>query len=193
MESNRRLWIIDGAYIQYTQGDKQIDYLKLRNNLEASGKIWRAYYLNSKPISTESQVLKFYNWLQLAPPAGPQIITKIYDLKQTNADRCYCEDCNEIVNVVCTNQRNKQHSISNYVQKGVDVGMVVLALTLIDRYDTLILSSGDGDLLDMVEHLTRHGKRLELAVFKASVSVDLQSRADEIYWIDDFIEEVIRE
>jgi hypothetical protein len=34
------------------------------------------------------------------------------------------------------------------------------------------------------------GKRIELLVFRDGVSTDLQSRADEIRWIDDFAETV---
>jgi uncharacterized LabA/DUF88 family protein len=72
----------------------------------------------------------------------------------------------------------------------VDVGLATLALTHRDRYDTLLLSSGDSDLLDAVEYLTELGKRLELVVFKDGVAPELQSRADTIHWIDDFAGEV---
>ena len=44
----------------------------------------------------------------------------------------------------------------------------------------------------MVEHLSEKGKRIELLVFRYGVSTDLQSRADHIYWIDDFAQEVIQ-
>jgi hypothetical protein len=49
-----------------------------------------------------------------------------------------------------------------------------------DHYDTLILSSGDGDLIDMIEYLSELGKRIELQVFSEGVSTDLQARADHI-------------
>jgi uncharacterized LabA/DUF88 family protein len=85
------------------------------------------------------------------------------------------------------------HHVSNQQQKGVDVGLATLALTHIGHYDTLVLSSGDGDLLDAVEYLSEHGKRLELVVFRDGVSTDLQARADVIHWIDDFAADVRRD
>ena len=82
------------------------------------------------------------------------------------------------------------HSVCNQQQKGVDVGIATCALKHRDRYDTLLLSSGDGDLLDAIEFLSEQGKRIELAVFREGVSTELQARADKIYWIDDFASEV---
>ncbi len=74
----------------------------------------------------------------------------------------------------------------------MDVGLATLALVHKDKIDTLLLSSGDGDLLDAVEHLSELGKRLELVVFREGVSTELQSRADVIHWIDEFADEVRR-
>jgi uncharacterized LabA/DUF88 family protein len=66
-------------------------------------------------------------------------------------------------------------------------------LTLQPEYTSIVLSSGDGDLLDAVEYITQRGKRFELAVFrKRTVSTELQARADQIYWIDDFADEIRR-
>lgn len=62
-----------------------------------------------------------------------------------------------------------------------------------DRYETLLLSSGDGDLLDAVEFLSGHGKRIKLAVFSEGVSTELQARADHVHWINEFADEVRRE
>lgn len=70
------------------------------------------------------------------------------------------------------------------------MALATLALTHRDRYDALVLSSGDGDLLDAVEFLSERDKRIELAVFTKGVSTHLQARADRIYWIDDFADEV---
>ena len=55
------------------------------------------------------------------------------------------------------------------------------------------LSSGDADLLDAVEFLSEQGKRIELAVFSEGVSTELQARADQVYWINDFADEVGRD
>jgi len=140
--------------------DYHFDYLKLRRKLEEDGSIWRAYYFNSTPNPPSDQQDAFHSWLRSAPPNGPGIITRLYQLKRVGADRAYMATC---------------------------------ALKHRDRYDTLLLSSGDGDLLDAIEFLSEQGKRIELAVFREGVSTELQARADKIYWIDDFAGEVERD
>lgn len=107
------------------------------------------------------------------------------------ADYAYCEQCEKNVKLHCPTHDN--HHINNRQQKGVDVGIATLALTHMHKYDTLILSSGDGDLLDAIEFLSELVRRIELIVFRNGVSTDLQSRADDIFWIDDFADEVRRE
>jgi hypothetical protein len=59
--------------------------------------------------------------------------------------------------------------------------------------DVTLLSCGDGDLIDAIEFLSELGKRIELLVFRYGVSTDLQARADEILWIDDFATDVRRD
>jgi len=170
--------------------------LSLRNKLESFGPIWRAYYLNSirGHGSDDQHQDSFHHWLQLAPPNGPQIITKIYGLRVMSVKSGYCFDCRQSIEIRCPNAaRGERHRIGREQQKGVDVGLATLALTLSDQYDILLLSSGDGDLADALEYLTTAAsKRLELAVFKSGVSAELQSRADKIYWMDDFADEISR-
>ena len=115
----------------------------------------------------------------------------LYGLKTVAADRAYCQECGSKVQVRCS--VNPSHHVSNQQQKGVDVGLATLALVHKDRFDTLLLSSGDADLLDAIEHLSELGKRLELIVFREGVSTELQARADSIQWIDDFADDVRRE
>jgi uncharacterized LabA/DUF88 family protein len=91
----------------------------------------------------------------------------------------------------CQNQNGDfTHRVFNEIQKGVDVAIATLSLIHQRNYDTLMLSSGDSDLLDAVEHLSEQGKSIELVVFRDGVSSELQCRADRIYWINDFASEV---
>jgi len=192
---NRRLWLIDAGYMYRGQmiyaRDYSIDYIKLRNVLEKEEPLWRAYYLNSVPSPTPDSQVAFYNWMRSAPPLGPKIITKLYELRSSEITELYCEQCRRKVPVSCSNDRS--HRLSREQQKGVDVGLATLALTHIENYDTLILSSGDSDLLDAIEFITEQNKRFELLVFKNGVATDLQCRADRIYWIDEFAQDVARE
>jgi len=193
--SDSRLWLIDAGYLfnamRTIGGGYQVDYMKLRTYLEQDGPIWRAYYLNSTQTTPSAGVDRFHAWLQSAPPNGPKIITKLYSLKETSVDQVYCEACQQKVDVSCPHG-DGGHRLVSQQQKGVDVGLATLALTHVPRYDTLLLSSGDRDLLDVVEYLSEQGKRIELVVCRAGVSTELQSRADRIYWIDEFAAEVRR-
>jgi len=190
-----RLWIIDAGYLFNAQRSisqqYHFDYLKLRNKLEESGAIWRAYYLNSTPNPPTDAQDGFHTRLRLASPHGPHLITKLYGLKDIRADRAFCQQCEEQVKLECPH--GVGHDLAKQQQKGVDVGIATLALKHRDRYQTLLLSSGDGDLLDAVEFLSENGKRIELAVFSEGVATELQSRADHVYWLSDFAEEIRKE
>jgi len=199
MERKRALWLIDAAYLLNSQrqcGENyQFDYRKLREYIERDGAIWHAYYLNSTPNPPSDRQDAFHTWLRSAPPNGPKIVTELYQLKRQPVDRAFCETCNEVVEVRCapTRQLATQHPLHKEVQKGVDVGIATLALVHIAEYNTLILSSGDGDLLDAVEYVITHGKNFEIVAFAGNtVSTELQSRADRIYWINEFAEDVKR-
>jgi uncharacterized LabA/DUF88 family protein len=197
VDRHRRLWLIDAGYLFSSQSTVepgfQFDYRKLREVIESDGPLWRAYYLNSTPNPPTDAQNAFHTWLRSAPPHGPKIITKLYELKSIRADRAYCATCGVMHTLKCPNERaGETHRLTREQQKGVDVGLATLALTLSSEYDTLLLSSGDGDLLDAVEYLAQHGKQLELVVFKAGVATELQALADRIYWIDDIKEQVRR-
>lgn len=182
MRTGKTIWLIDAAYLFMAQrsvsASYNFDYLKLRNKLEADGQIERAYYLNSTPNPPSDAQNGFHTWLKTARPDGPQLIVKLYKLKDEEYE---CQHC------------GKKFSIK--VQKGVDVGISTLIVKLAhqNNFDNLILSSGDGDLEDSIVHVKEQlNKRLELCVFRSGVSPDLQSYADNIYWINDFSTEVVK-
>lgn len=191
----RRLWLIDASYIhavnmQAFGPSQRVDYLKLRDLVERElGPVWRGYYLNSVQNEAHEARDRFHGWLQTAAPAGPNLIVRLYGLKNERVRNAYCQDCGTKVDLACPHGGDA-HNLVNQRQMGVDVGLATLALVHRERYDTLLLSSGDGDLLDAVEHLSESGKRIELAVFSAGVSTDLQARSDRVLWIDDHRDDV---
>jgi hypothetical protein len=196
MEKKKRLWLIDAGYLfnarHCVYDGYEFSYLKLRKKLEEFGPIWRGYYFNSESSPTLDRVSSFHSWLRTAPPEGPGLITKLYSLKRQRADKAFCEKCGQKVPLSCPNQNESddKHWLVNEIQKGVDVGLATLALILKDHYDTLILSSGDADLLDAIEHLGEIGHEIQLAVFSDGVSTELQCRADRIFWLNDIATEI---
>ena len=188
----RRLWLIDASYIHANNlallgAQRRIDYLRLRQLIERElGPLWRGYFLNSAQDEPNEGRDRFHNWLQTAMPQGPNLVVKIYGLKSERVKNAWCGDCGAKVDLHCPNG-NGQHRLFNQRQMGVDVGLATLALIHREQYDTLVLSSGDADLLDAVEHLTESGKNLELAVFSTGVATDLQARAQQVLWLDEHI------
>lgn len=60
-----------------------------------------------------------------------------------------------------------------------DVGLVIDAIRLSGSVDTLVIVSGDGDFISLVEYLKNQGKRVEVAAFAKSASSKLKEIADE--------------
>ncbi|WP_051188271.1 NYN domain-containing protein [Brevibacillus thermoruber] len=169
-------WLIDGSYIYKslkTYPGKTLDYKKLRQKIESMlGNKTTAYYFNSTPDPATDQQNAFHSWMKSAD--GPNIRVELYELKKTEVK---CPDCG--------------HKFVKLTQKGVDVGIVTAALKFQHKYDTLILSTGDGDFLDTVKYIQEGlSKRIILVAFRHGLSTDLQQYADEVWYIDDFFDEV---
>jgi len=60
-----------------------------------------------------------------------------------------------------------------------DVGITVDAIRVAPWVDVIILVSGDGDFIPLVEYLKNQGKRVEVIGFGRSTSSDLKEEADE--------------
>lgn len=60
-----------------------------------------------------------------------------------------------------------------------DVGIVIDAIRIAPSVDVLVLASGDGDFISLVEYLKNQGKRVEVIAFGRSSSARLKEVADE--------------
>ncbi len=60
-----------------------------------------------------------------------------------------------------------------------DVGMAVDAIRLAPSLDAIILATGDGDFLPLVEYLKNNGKQVEIIAFGKSSSGKLKEVADD--------------
>lgn len=59
-----------------------------------------------------------------------------------------------------------------------DVGLTTDAIRTSDLVDTIVLVSGDGDFVPLVEYLKGQGRRVEVIAFGRSVSQRLREEAD---------------
>lgn len=60
-----------------------------------------------------------------------------------------------------------------------DVGLVIDAVRMAQSVDAIVIVSGDGDFISLVEYLKNQGKRVEVMAFGKSTSSHLREIADE--------------
>ena len=60
-----------------------------------------------------------------------------------------------------------------------DVGITIDAVKLAPQLDALVLVSGDGDFLPLVEYLKSQGRQIEIIAFGKSASTKLRKVADD--------------
>jgi len=65
-----------------------------------------------------------------------------------------------------------------------DVGITIDAVRISPWVDALVLCSGDGDFVPLVEYLKNQGKRVEIIAFGKTTSSHLKEKADEFHDLD---------
>lgn len=60
-----------------------------------------------------------------------------------------------------------------------DVGLAIDAVRTAEIVDVIIICSGDGDFVPLVEYLKNNGRRVEIMAFGRSASMKLKEAADE--------------
>jgi hypothetical protein len=66
-----------------------------------------------------------------------------------------------------------------------DVGMAVDAIRIGEILDVVILVTGDGDFVELVEYLRHHGRQVEVIAFKETTSSKLIEAADDYINLSD--------
>ncbi len=66
-----------------------------------------------------------------------------------------------------------------------DMGLAMEVLDSLDDVDTVVLASGDGDFIPLVQRLKRAGKKVEVAAFKRSADTALVAAADAFTALDE--------
>ncbi|MDE0330485.1 MAG: NYN domain-containing protein [Nitrospinae bacterium] len=127
------------------------------------------------PDEHKSSQADFHKWLRVPPPFGPGLGVELYSLKDDMNHKAFCRKCQHKIDLICpcchgTDLQRKR-------QRGVDIGIVMHTMKNLDNYDTFLLSSGDGDFV-------------ELAVYQYGVDVELQSLANCVFSLDNFSDEI---
>lgn len=83
-----------------------------------------------------------------------------------------------------TRVRDLQEFYGGLKKADWDVGITVDAIRISPSVDTIVLASGDGDFLQLLEYLKNRGKRIEVIAFGRSSSSMLKRAADEFMDIE---------
>jgi len=78
-----------------------------------------------------------------------------------------------------TRVRDLQEFFGGMKKADWDVGITVDAIRIAPSIDTIVLASGDGDFIQLVEYLQNQGKRVEIIAFGKTSSAKLKDIADE--------------
>lgn len=78
-----------------------------------------------------------------------------------------------------TRVRDLQEFYDGQKKADWDVGIVIDAVKTAPTVDVIVLVSGDGDFISLVEYLKNQGKKVEIVAFGRSVSSQLVEVADE--------------
>jgi uncharacterized LabA/DUF88 family protein len=84
-----------------------------------------------------------------------------------------------------TRVRDLQEFYGGMKKADWDVGITVDAVRIAPSVDTIVLASGDGDFLQLVEYLKNQGKRVEVIAFGRSASSRLREVVDEFIDIEE--------
>lgn len=72
-----------------------------------------------------------------------------------------------------------------------DVGLAMDIIKMAPALDSVVLVSGDGDYVPLVEYLQNHGKLVEVAAFGRSSSQNLINRVDDFLDLDSIKQKVL--
>ncbi|RLC34082.1 MAG: hypothetical protein DRZ76_03320 [Candidatus Nealsonbacteria bacterium] len=78
-----------------------------------------------------------------------------------------------------TRVRDLQEFYGGMKKADWDVGITIDAIRIAEDINVIVLVSGDGDFLQLVEYLQNQGKRVEVVAFGKSASSKLREKADE--------------
>lgn len=90
-----------------------------------------------------------------------------------------------------TRVRDLQEFYGGMKKADWDVGIVIDAIRIAPSIDTLVLVSGDGDFLSLVEYLKNQGKRVEVIAFGRTASLKLKEAADEFIDLEEELEKYL--
>lgn len=100
-----------------------------------------------------------------------------YVVRATGEEGAFFEALNQ--RGIETKERELQEFHGGQKKADWDVGITVDAIRIGEVLDVVVLVSGDGDFVELVEYLKHHGKQVEVVAFRKSASTRLLEAADD--------------
>jgi uncharacterized LabA/DUF88 family protein len=120
----------------------------------------------------------------VAAEAGRQLIRAIaYVVRATGDEGAFFEALN--ARGMETKTRDVQIFEDGARKADWDVGMVVDMIRISEVLDTVVIVSGDGDFVELVEYLKHHGKQVEVIAFRETTSKKLLDVVDDFTNLSD--------
>ena len=143
---------IDGENIHYSAKhmNMRLDYLKLCERLAGPRRLVRSYFYTAVSSQSEGKI-DFINFLKLN---GFKVVTK--EVKSFN----------------------ESDASNRSIRSSLDMEMAIDVLELAPHLDTVILCTGDGDFVPLVEVMGRKGLHVEVCGLREMTSTDLIATAD---------------
>ncbi|MEA3249324.1 MAG: NYN domain-containing protein [Patescibacteria group bacterium] len=112
-----------------------------------------------------------------AAVADRQLIRALaYVVRATGEEDPFFEALNQ--RGIETKERELQEFHGGAKKADWDVGITVDAIRIGEVLDAVVIVSGDGDFVELLEYLKHHGKQVEVVAFKQSASARLIEAAD---------------
>jgi len=188
-------WFVDGAYLfkvwQSLQLTERLDYLKLRNYLQAqfSARIEDAYYFNADTDPPAAKMSAFHSALSYPPPRGPGLRVKLYWLQK----RPLFWPNSWGGGPVLHSESGRQYELVQ--QKAVDVGLAFHLMRSHGqrKWTKLFLAAGDSDFHEVVQHLVENeAVDLTLIGNDSTISGELLPYARSVVYVNEIAEQLAR-
>ena len=150
-EQDRVAIFIDGENIHYSAKhlNMRLDYLKLCRKLAGPRRLVRSYFYTALSSQSEGKI-DFVNFLKLN---GFTVVTK--EVKSFND---------------AEGSRN--------VRSCLDMQLAINVMEMTPNLDTVIICTGDGDFVPLVQAVGRAGRHVEVCALREMTSTDLIAASD---------------
>ena len=169
---------IDGSNLYHTIRDLglHVDYRRLLEHFDKQGKLIRAFYYTAllEGDLTPDWLIRLTDWLSYN---GFKVVTKRAKVFRRRV----------------TDEGGSSHWVSE-VKGNVDIELAVDMMTLAPHCDTIVLFSGDGDFVSLIEAVQRMGTRVIVISSEqtsdSTVADELRRQADQFIELVDIADHI---